>query len=61
MEARGFRELANEHDHWWWNSTVAELDVPTTKTIKSNVSCKNALEFLKFNGLNIVAVENEGG
>lgn len=61
MEARGFKELVNEHNHWWWNHKVEELNVPKTKTIKSNTTCKDALDFLTTNGLDRVPVEgNEG-
>lgn len=61
MEARGFQEIVNEHNHWWWNHTVAELDVPETKAIKSSTTCKEALEFLKSNGLDRVPIQSNEG
>lgn len=61
MEARGFKELANEHNHWWWNHKVADLNLLKTKSIKSNVTCKEVLEFLTSNGLERVPVEGNDG
>lgn len=61
MEARGFMEAANEHNHWWWNHKVAELNVPMVKSIKMGTTCNQALEFLKSNGLDRAPVENDEG
>lgn len=61
MEARGFKEIVNENNHWWWNHTVVELDVPKIEMIKSKMTCRDALKFLKSNGLDCVAVESDEG
>lgn len=61
LEARGFKEIVNEHNHWWWSHKVAELNVPTTKTIKSNTTCKEALEILKSSGVDRLPVEASDG
>lgn len=61
MEAKGFQKVVNEHNHWWWNHTVAELDVPKVEAIKSSTTCRNALEFMRSEGLNRLAVENNEG
>lgn len=61
MEARGFKELVNEHNHWWWNRTVGELELSPTQAIKSTITCKDALAFLKSNGLDRVPVEGNDG
>ncbi|XP_055326643.1 cystathionine beta-synthase-like [Sitodiplosis mosellana] len=58
MEARGYKDVVNEHNHWWWNHKVEDLTLPKTKVIQSSATCKNALEFLNSNGLQRVAVEN---
>lgn len=61
MEAKGFKQVVNEHNHWWWNHKVAELNVQTIKSIPSNVTCKEALNFLQSNGLVCVPVESSDG
>lgn len=61
MEARGFKEAENEHNHWWWNRKVVDLHLSKPKVIRSSVSCKTALEFLNSSGLERVAVENDDG
>lgn len=61
MEAKGFQMVVNEHNHWWWNHTVNELDVPKVEAIKSSTTCIDALKFLKSNGLDRVAVESSEG
>lgn len=61
MEARGFSEAVNEHNHWWWNHKVAELKVQNTKSIKLGTSCNDALAFLKSNGLERAPIENNDG
>lgn len=61
MEARGYKDIENQHQHWWWNHTVADLHLPKPKVIETNVSCKNALEFLNSNVLERVPVVNDDG
>lgn len=61
MEAKGFSHIVNEHNHWWWNHTVAELNIPKCQIIKSNTTCKDALHIMKQNGLSHVPVENNEG
>lgn len=61
MEINGFQEIVNEHNHWWWNRTLTELDLPKIKTIKSNLTYKEALKFFKTNGLQYALVENKDG
>lgn len=61
MEARQFKETVNEHNHWWWNHKTAELNAPQAKTIKLGTTCKEALTFLRSNGLDRASVvTNEG-
>lgn len=61
MEINGFQEFVNEQNHWWWNHTVIELDLPKIEKIKSNITCKEALKILKTNGLQYALVENNDG
>lgn len=28
MEARHYKEIQNEHKHWWWNHTVTDICIP---------------------------------
>ncbi|XP_031626755.1 cystathionine beta-synthase-like [Contarinia nasturtii] len=61
MEARGYKDVVDEHNHWWWHHTVADLKLTKSKTIKSDTTCKDALEYLTANGLQQVPVENNDG
>lgn len=61
MLARGYMDVVNEHNHWWWNHKVLDLKLSKPEVIKSNTTCKKALEFLQSNGLERVPVENNDG
>lgn len=61
LEARHFKEIENEFNHWWWNHTVADLYLKKSQAIKQSTTCIDALNFLKSNGLDRVAVENDNG
>lgn len=62
LEARGFKEIVNEHNHWWWNHTVAELSLPLAKLqITKDTTCVDALELLKSNGLDRISVKDIEG
>lgn len=61
MEARGFKDVVNEHNHWWWNHKVTELATPPTQSIKLGTSAKEAIDFLKSNGLDRAPVVNSEG
>lgn len=61
LEARRFKEIENEHNHWWWNNTVADLRLPTTKSIPLTTTCVDALSFLQSNKLERVPVTNNDG
>lgn len=61
MEARHFKEIENEHNHWWWNNAVGELDLKPSKSITRDTTCANALDVLKSNGLDRIPVNNENG
>ena len=61
MEARGYKDVVNEHNHWWWNHKVEDLNLPKAEVIQLSATCKNAMELLKSNGLQRIAVENSDG
>lgn len=61
LEARRFKEIKNEHNHWWWNNTVADLPLSATKSITSNTTCADALAFLKTNKLERAPVADDDG
>ncbi|KAM8703752.1 hypothetical protein ACLKA7_008391 [Drosophila subpalustris] len=33
MEARGFKEIVNEHRHWWWSVPISKIEMPTPVAI----------------------------
>ncbi|XP_055913091.1 cystathionine beta-synthase [Eupeodes corollae] len=48
MEAKGFKEVVNEHNHWWWNHTISSLDLTCpTVTIDSSTTIQEAIAVLK--------------
>lgn len=61
MEARGFKEVVNEHNHWWWAHKVSEINVPQVKSISLTTTSKDALTFLKSNGYDRAPVVNNDG
>lgn len=61
LEARRFKEIENEHNHWWWTNTVADLRLPTTESIPLTTTCVDALSFLKSNKLERVPVTSTDG
>lgn len=61
LEARHIKDVVNEHNHWWWNNTVADLKLSQSQMIKSDVTCSDALNFLKANNLQHVPVKNDKG
>ncbi|KAL5276911.1 CBS.2 family protein [Megaselia abdita] len=49
MEARGFKEVVNEHNHWWWNHKVSELIAISTPAvvIDEKMTCQDAINLIK--------------
>ncbi|XP_067640975.1 cystathionine beta-synthase-like [Eurosta solidaginis] len=47
MEARDFKPVVNEHNHWWWDTQVSALKLKIPLTLKSDVSFAKAIEALK--------------
>lgn len=62
MEARHFKKLENEHNHWWWNHCVAELNVleSAVKVLPSTIG-RVAVKLLKDNHLEQVPVLDSNG
>lgn len=62
MEARGFKDLVNEHEHWWWNTPVSELKLFSPVLIKSDATFSDAIELLeKHNLAQVTMVDEEDG
>lgn len=61
LEARGLKDLHNEHEHWWWNHKVNELQLADVKTISSLATCAEALTALKENQVNQIAIVGDDG
>lgn len=47
MEARGFKEVVNEHNHWWWNHKVSELTTSPAIVIDESITCQDAINLMK--------------
>lgn len=48
MEARLLKPVVNEHGHWWWSNTVAELTaLPAPLVVSATTTCDEALRQLR--------------
>ncbi|KAH8358769.1 hypothetical protein KR093_002273 [Drosophila rubida] len=48
MEARGFKQLDNEHRHWWWDVPISKLQLPSpVATLQSNTTMGEAIALMK--------------
>lgn len=48
MEARGFKQPVNEHNHWWWNVPISKLQLPKPVAIlDSNATVSDAIATTK--------------
>ncbi|XP_030386654.1 cystathionine beta-synthase [Scaptodrosophila lebanonensis] len=48
MEARGFKEIVNEHKHWWWNTQLKDVKLPAPLALlKSNATFSEAIALMK--------------
>lgn len=57
MEARLLKPVVNEHGHWWWSHTLAELTLTTTTTaVAATATCADALRVLRSQRLDQVNV-----
>lgn len=61
LEARQFKEIENEFDHWWWSHTVRELDIAKPKSVQNDSSIAEAFNIFKSDGLQHVPIVNEDG
>ena len=59
MEARGFKEVVNEFQHWWWNVPVSDLKLSSPVTLKSQATFAEAIETLQKNNLTHVTMISE--
>ncbi|XP_065364719.1 cystathionine beta-synthase [Calliphora vicina] len=59
MEARDFKDVVNEHNHWWWDVSVADLKLPAPVTIKSNTTFGEAIKIMKEHKLQQIAILDE--
>lgn len=62
MEARNFKELKNEFNHWWWNHLASELhlDGSIAKILPSTIA-HEAVKLMKDNHLERIAVLDNNG
>lgn len=61
LEARQYKEIENEFDHWWWSHPVRELNIARPMSVQNDSSIAQALNFLKCESLQHVPIVNEGG
>ncbi|XP_013117191.1 cystathionine beta-synthase [Stomoxys calcitrans] len=59
MEARDFKDVVNEHQHWWWNIPIKDLKVGAPISVKSDVTFSHAIDVMKKNNLNQIAMLDE--
>lgn len=61
LEARHFKAVDNEFNHWWWNHTVAELPVAQPQSISETTTVLEALNALRLNGVERAPVSDANG
>lgn len=61
LEARQFKTLDNEFNHWWWNHTVADLQVSAPSGISETTTVRQALDGLRSNGVERAPVSGGNG
>lgn len=61
LEARHFKEIENEHNHWWWDYAVTNIGFTSVKSIQPNTKCTEALNILKSSESERLAVADENG
>lgn len=61
MEARHFKEIQNEFNHWWWDHKVSELNLPKPVIITPKTTCVEALEILQQNKLAQIPIKYDDG
>ncbi|KAL5276912.1 CBS.2 family protein [Megaselia abdita] len=59
MEARGFKEVVNEHNHWWWDHKVSELQTSPAVVIDESISCQDAINIMKEKNVQHLPVFNK--
>uniref|UniRef100_A0A1A9W8N6 Cystathionine beta-synthase n=1 Tax=Glossina brevipalpis TaxID=37001 RepID=A0A1A9W8N6_9MUSC len=60
MEARDFKDVVNEHQHWWWNVPISDLKLSKPTVIKSNAKFSEAIEIMKnYNLMQIAMIDEE--
>lgn len=56
MEARNFKEVVNEHQHWWWNVPASNLKLNKPSVVKSDITFGDAIALLKKNNVTDLAM-----
>uniref|UniRef100_W8BEL3 Cystathionine beta-synthase n=1 Tax=Ceratitis capitata TaxID=7213 RepID=W8BEL3_CERCA len=56
MEARDFKPVVNEHNHWWWDTPVSALNLKAPVVLKSDASFSKAIDTLKEHNVEQVAL-----
>uniref|UniRef100_D3TMI8 Cystathionine beta-synthase n=1 Tax=Glossina morsitans morsitans TaxID=37546 RepID=D3TMI8_GLOMM len=60
MEARDFKDVVNEHQHWWWNVPVSDLKLSKPIVIRSNAKFAETIEIMKkYNLAQIPMIDEE--
>lgn len=60
MEARDFKPVVNEHNHWWWNHKASELKSFSPVVIDGNMTCQEAINLMKEKNVQHLPVVNNG-
>ncbi|XP_065841452.1 cystathionine beta-synthase-like [Oscarella lobularis] len=64
MAEKGFLETSAEESvekPWWWNKSVAHLQLNTPLTVHRDVTCSESIEILKKEGIDQLPVVTDGG
>lgn len=47
MEARDFKDVVNEHNHWWWDLEVTKIKCSPAYVIEDSITCEDAINIMK--------------
>ncbi|XP_058445427.1 cystathionine beta-synthase-like protein [Malaya genurostris] len=61
MEARQFKSSTNVHDHKWWNTSVASLNLTTPLTVTSDLCIREVIGIMKRDNVNQFPVIDQEG
>jgi cystathionine beta-synthase len=61
MEARRLKEIENVQKFGWWDAPLSDLGLRAPVSVKSTVSCREAVDLMRKHGVDQIAVVSDNG